>query len=111
MSMDKSMQSPARSIQSNNFAHTSFQSAKIDNPLKTMNKIDNDDDCKSIGQQSVQVTSGHDSLNLKAPPTYEKPVEKYNFDQPSYNFEKPVEKPLGSSPSAMSFQPVSKYTR
>lgn len=48
MSMDKSMQSPARSIQSNNFAHTSFSSAKVENPLKTMNKVDNDD-CKSIG--------------------------------------------------------------
>jgi hypothetical protein len=56
--------------------------------MKTMNKVDNDDDCKSIGQQSVQVTSGLDSLNLKnsfekpTPPTFDKPVEK-----PSYNFE------------------------
>jgi hypothetical protein len=110
--MDKSNQSPARSIQSNNFAHTSFQSAKIDNPLKTMNKVDNDEDCKSIGQQSVQVISGKDSLNTyekPSPPTFEKQSEKLSFDyqpeKPSYNFEKP------SSESAMSFQPVSKYTR
>ena len=108
--MDKqSMASPARSIQSsNNFAHTSFQSAKIDNPLKTMNKVDNDDDCKSIGQQSVQVTSGLDSLNLKNSfekptlPTFDKPVEK-----PSYNFEqaeKPSFQPSASAAgSSMSF--------
>ena len=88
------MQSPARSIQSNNFAHTSFSSAKVENPLKTMNKVDNDD-CKSIGQQSVQVTSGLDSLNLKnsfekpTPPTFDKPIEKpsYLADKPqTYNF-------------------------
>ena len=55
----------------------------MDNPLKTMNKVDNDDDCKSIGQQSVQVISGMDSLSgyeKQSPPNYEKPVEKYNFD-------------------------------
>lgn len=98
-----------------------------------MNKVDNDDDCKSIGQQSVQVTSGLDSLNLKnsfekpTPPTFEKPAEKpsYSFDKPaekpSYNFDKPIDKPSytpmdkpafqSSTTSSMSFQPVSKYTR
>ena len=45
-----------------------------------MNKVENDDDCKSIGQQSVKVTSGLDSLNLKSSfekptlPTFDKPV-------------------------------------
>jgi hypothetical protein len=60
------------------------------------NKVStNDDDCKSIGQQSVKVTaSALDQLNLKNSfekptlPSFDKPAEK-----PTYGFEKPMEKP------------------